>query len=139
MSIIVNLSEMEMNLTNSEKYSTEMDLPIDMQFNDGHVVSIITYSVLMVISAIGNITVLVLICQRRRTSRTRINTMLMHLAIADLFVSICFASEYFYLILPSKSKSHKLHASFLTILAFYLVFLCESFLFQFVINYSFIH
>ncbi|XP_043483307.1 gonadotropin-releasing hormone II receptor-like isoform X1 [Leptopilina heterotoma] len=87
MSIIVNLSEMEMNLTNSEKYSTEMDLPIDMQFNDGHVVSIITYSVLMVISAIGNITVLVLICQRRRTSRTRINTMLMHLAIADLFVT----------------------------------------------------
>lgn len=63
-------------------------LPIDMRFNDGHLISIVVYSVLMVFSAIGNITVLVLIVRRRRASRSKINTMLMHLAIADLLVSL---------------------------------------------------
>jgi gonadotropin-releasing hormone receptor len=64
------------------------DLPIDMRFNDGHVVSIVTYSVLMIVSAIGNITVLALLLRRRgNAARTRINTMLIHLAIADLLVS----------------------------------------------------
>lgn len=62
-------------------------LPIDMRFNDGHMLSIVVYSVLMVFSAIGNTTVLVLILRRRRKSPSRINTMLMHLAIADLLVS----------------------------------------------------
>lgn len=63
-------------------------LPIEMQFNSGHVVSIVTYSVLMVVSAIGNITILTIILRRRKKSRTsRINTMLMHLAIADLLVT----------------------------------------------------
>lgn len=63
------------------------DLPIDMRFNAGHVVSIVTYSVLMIISAVGNITVLALLLRRRgNAARTRINTMLIHLAIADLLV-----------------------------------------------------
>lgn len=66
---------------------TEDNLPIDMRFNDGHRLSITAYSILMVFSAIGNITVLVLILKRRRKSPSRINTMLMHLAIADLLVS----------------------------------------------------
>ena len=67
------------------------DLPIDMRFNEGHVVSIITYSCLMVVSAIGNITVLSLLLRRRgNAARTRINTMLIHLAIADLLVSLLF-------------------------------------------------
>ena len=77
---------MEDNSTMVGNSSIELDLPIDMQFNDGHVVSIVTYSVLMIISAIGNSTVLYIISRRRRTSKTRINTMLMHLAIADLLV-----------------------------------------------------
>lgn len=62
-------------------------LPIDMRFNEGHMLSIIAYSILMFISAIGNITVLTLIIQRRRKAKSRINLMLMHLAIADLLVS----------------------------------------------------
>ncbi|XP_033218326.1 gonadotropin-releasing hormone II receptor [Belonocnema kinseyi] len=78
---------MEDNSTMADNSSTKLELPIDMQFNDGHVVSIATYSVLMVISAIGNSTVLFLISRRRRNSKTRINTMLMHLAIADLLVT----------------------------------------------------
>lgn len=68
--------------------SNEVELPIDMRFNEGHIVSIVFYSVLMIISAIGNTTVLVLIMCRKRVSKSRIHTMLMHLAIADLLVSI---------------------------------------------------
>ncbi|XP_058805692.1 adipokinetic hormone/corazonin-related peptide receptor variant I isoform X2 [Phymastichus coffea] len=59
----------------------------DMRFNEGHVVSIVTYSILMVISSIGNITVLVLLLTRRDSARSRINNMLIHLAIADLLVT----------------------------------------------------
>lgn len=62
-------------------------MPLEMRFNDGHLISIIVYSILMVLSAIGNITVLSIILKRRRTSSSRINTMVMHLAIADLLVS----------------------------------------------------
>lgn len=64
----------------------EHHLPINMQFNDGHRLSITVYSVLMVFSAVANITVLVLLMKRRRHQPSRINTMLMHLAIADLLV-----------------------------------------------------
>ncbi|KAG7203148.1 hypothetical protein KM043_010268 [Ampulex compressa] len=67
--------------------SSQFELPIDMRFNQGHVVSIVTYSVLMAISAVGNTTVLVLILRRKRTSKSRIHTMLMHLAIADMLVT----------------------------------------------------
>ena len=80
------IDKMERNSTTVENSSVKLELPIDMQFNDAHVISIVTYTLLMVISALGNSTVLVLICRRRRTSKTRINTMLMHLAIADLLV-----------------------------------------------------
>lgn len=66
--------------------TTEFELPLVMRFNKGHVVSIVTYSILIVFSAIGNLTVLFLIRQRRGNPRSRINTMLMHLAIADLLV-----------------------------------------------------
>ncbi|KAK0076177.1 hypothetical protein PV325_005788, partial [Microctonus aethiopoides] len=68
--------------------STTPELPIDMRFNEGHVVSIVVYSVLMVISIAGNATVLVLILQRKRSDRSRINTMLLHLAVADLLVTL---------------------------------------------------
>jgi len=63
-------------------------LPIDMTFNDGHVVSITTYSVLLIISVCGNITVLVNLIRRRHISNPRVNIMLTHLAIADLLVSL---------------------------------------------------
>ncbi|XP_023723720.1 gonadotropin-releasing hormone receptor isoform X2 [Cryptotermes secundus] len=59
----------------------------DMKFNDGHRMSIITYSVLMAVSAVGNITVLVNILRRRRSLRFGNNYMFMHLAIADLLVT----------------------------------------------------
>ncbi|XP_030765127.1 gonadotropin-releasing hormone receptor-like [Sitophilus oryzae] len=64
------------------------NLPIYMRFNDGHKLSITVYSILMVFSAIANITVLVALIKRRRTNPARINVMLMHLAIADLLVTL---------------------------------------------------
>ncbi|XP_031632169.1 gonadotropin-releasing hormone receptor isoform X2 [Contarinia nasturtii] len=63
------------------------DLPLDMKFNDGHRLSIVVYSVLMVLSSIGNMTVLVLLLKRRKKRPSRIDTMLTHLAIADLLVT----------------------------------------------------
>jgi len=62
------------------------ELPADMRFNDGHIVTIVTYSILMMISAIGNITVLITTIIRKRKSKSRIHTLVMHLSIADLFV-----------------------------------------------------
>uniref|UniRef100_A0A0K8SPD4 G-protein coupled receptors family 1 profile domain-containing protein n=2 Tax=Lygus hesperus TaxID=30085 RepID=A0A0K8SPD4_LYGHE len=59
----------------------------DMVFNEGHLVLIIFYSILFVISAVGNITVLVLLLRRKAKIRSRVNFMLVHLTIADLLVT----------------------------------------------------
>lgn len=45
------------------------------------------FSILMILSSIGNITVLVLLLKRRLKRPSRIDTMLTHLAIADLLVT----------------------------------------------------
>jgi len=68
-------------------------LPLYMVFNDGHRLSIAVYSVLMVFSTIANITILVLLVKRKRQQPSRINTMLMHLAIADLLVSSTYSDS----------------------------------------------
>lgn len=69
--------------------ATNEELPLEMRFNRGHVVSIIVYSVLMIISATGNLTVLTQLVQRKRAGRaSRLDVLLMHLAIADLMVNI---------------------------------------------------
>ncbi|XP_067003816.1 adipokinetic hormone/corazonin-related peptide receptor variant I isoform X2 [Anabrus simplex] len=57
----------------------------DMRFTSTNVVSIACYSVFFIVSAFGNCTVLSLILRRR--TRSRLTTMLMHLAIADLLVT----------------------------------------------------
>ncbi|CAG9821054.1 unnamed protein product [Phaedon cochleariae] len=71
----------------NETGGAQHHLPINMRFNDGHRLSITVYSVLMVFSAVANITVLVLLVKRRKKSPSRINMMLMHLSIADLLVT----------------------------------------------------
>lgn len=97
----------------STTLSANSTMPEDMVFNSGHQLSIIVYrsvsknncrpqaiiafncffvfvylnSILMVISAIGNITVLVLLIKRRMRTPSRLDIMLTHLAIADLMVS----------------------------------------------------
>ncbi|KAH8238949.1 hypothetical protein KR038_009713 [Drosophila bunnanda] len=70
------------NSTNGTMHLTE-----DMVFNDGHRLSITVYSILFVISTIGNCTVLYLLTKRRLRGPLRIDIMLMHLAIADLMVT----------------------------------------------------
>ncbi|RLU24278.1 hypothetical protein DMN91_004490, partial [Ooceraea biroi] len=67
--------------------TTYAELPDEMRFNDGHIVTIVTYGILMMISAAGNITVLITTIIRRRKSKSRIHTLVMHLSIADLFVT----------------------------------------------------
>jgi len=43
---------------NRSLYRTQLtELPIDMQFNEGHKLAIITYSILMIFSAVANISV----------------------------------------------------------------------------------
>ena len=61
--------------------------PDDLKFGPAHMLAIIAYSTLICISMVGNVTVLIAMCRRRRKAHARINTMLMHLAIADLLVS----------------------------------------------------
>lgn len=102
-------------------------LPIDMVFNDGHRVVIIVnrwvrtksfrepywisiylvfifpnflfYSILIVVSSIGNFTVLILLIRRRLKNPSRIDAMLMHLSIADLLVT--------FLIMPLEIGTNK--------------------------------
>ncbi|XP_041984357.1 gonadotropin-releasing hormone receptor-like [Aricia agestis] len=64
------------------------ELPLDMRFNRGHLVSVTVYSALLVLSAAGNLTVLAQLVRRRRARRaSRLDVLLMHLAIADLMVT----------------------------------------------------
>ncbi|XP_034942860.1 gonadotropin-releasing hormone II receptor isoform X1 [Chelonus insularis] len=77
-----------MNIITKTNASIAEELPLDMRFNEGHIISIATYSVLMAISITGNTTVFVLILRRRRINQSRINTMLLHLAVADLLVTL---------------------------------------------------
>ena len=51
----------EQKLVDNQVNDTVWELPIDMRFNDGHVISIVVYSILMIFSAVSNITVLVTI------------------------------------------------------------------------------
>lgn len=77
----------EGRLPDALENTTAENLPKDMTFNESHVLTIAVYSVLIVVGATGNITVLSLL-RRRGAPRTRINNMLVHLAIADLLVSV---------------------------------------------------
>lgn len=83
---VIQLGETENEESLKFNDTSYSELPPDMRFNDGHLVTIITYSILMVISAIGNISVLTII--KKRKSKSRIQNLVMHLSIADLFVSI---------------------------------------------------
>ncbi|KAH8329495.1 hypothetical protein KR074_012030 [Drosophila pseudoananassae] len=80
--ILSDWSHLNINNTNGTTHLSK-----DMIFNNGHRLSIIVYSILFVISTIGNSTVLYLLTKRRLRGPLRIDIMLMHLAIADLMVT----------------------------------------------------
>ncbi|XP_023939972.2 adipokinetic hormone/corazonin-related peptide receptor variant I [Bicyclus anynana] len=73
---------------NWSHWNATEEMPLEMQFNHGHMVSITVYSVLMMISATGNLTVLSQLVKRKRMGRaSRLDVLLMHLAVADLMVT----------------------------------------------------
>ncbi|KAL5284698.1 GNRHR family protein [Megaselia abdita] len=73
------------NQTNTSCVSVE--LPIDMVFNDGHRLSIVVYTILLIISGIANTSFLKYLIKRRLKQPSKIDIMLMHLALADLIVT----------------------------------------------------
>ncbi|KAG5684577.1 hypothetical protein PVAND_013802 [Polypedilum vanderplanki] len=83
--VVTTISSISLDGNAQQNVNTSMTP--DMVFNDGHKLSIIVYSILMVISAIGNITVLTILLKRRLRSPSRLDIMLTHLAIADLMVT----------------------------------------------------
>ena len=64
----------------------EPELSSDMKFNDNSLMVVIGYSVLFLISAIGNLTVFLTLF-RNRHRRSRVNLFIMHLSVADLIVT----------------------------------------------------
>lgn len=59
-----------------------------MHFNSAHVISISAYSALFLVSSVANLTVLYILIRRYRKIKSRVNLLLINLAIADLLVSL---------------------------------------------------
>ncbi|XP_064608084.1 adipokinetic hormone/corazonin-related peptide receptor variant I-like [Liolophura sinensis] len=62
------------------------DLPKEMQFTDDTLVSVVAYTCLFLVAAIGNLTVFITLF-RNRNRKSRVNMFIMHLSIADLLVT----------------------------------------------------
>ena len=62
------------------------EIPREFLFNDDSLVSVITYSVLFAVAAVGNLTVFVILFKHRHR-KSRVNLFIMHLCIADLIVT----------------------------------------------------
>ena len=60
--------------------------PHEISFSSDNLVSIIAYSCLFVIAAVGNLTVFITLFRTRRR-KSRVNCFIMHLSIADLIVT----------------------------------------------------
>ena len=69
----------------SDIYNTQL-LPADMRFGSGHVITIVGYGSLFIVSSIANFVVLKILIARYRKTKSRVNLLLCHLAIADLLV-----------------------------------------------------
>ncbi|XP_050402450.1 adipokinetic hormone/corazonin-related peptide receptor variant I isoform X2 [Patella vulgata] len=63
-----------------------LTLPREMTFNDDNLVSVIAYSCLFLIAATGNLTVFITLF-RSRGFKSRVNSFIMHLSVADLIVA----------------------------------------------------
>ncbi|KAK3096659.1 hypothetical protein FSP39_002161 [Pinctada imbricata] len=81
LSVMKNLS-MEIPARNV----TNMPLPREMTFNDDSIMSVIAYSCMFCVAASGNLIVLITLFRSRRF-KSRVNTFIMHLSIADLIVA----------------------------------------------------
>ena len=63
-----------------------MEVPNELRFTVDNIVSIVAYSVLFVISACGNLLVFITLF-RNRKRKSRVNLFIMHLSVADMFVT----------------------------------------------------
>ena len=61
-------------------------LPREFTFSDDNVFSIVAYSLMFLVAAVGNLVVFVVLFRSRRR-RSRVNLYIMHLAVADLIVT----------------------------------------------------
>ena len=85
------------NMTEQLDYA--LSLPGEMTFDSDNLVSVIAYSVLFAISAVGNLTVFItLFRNRRRHQKSRVNLFIMHLCLADLIVT--------FIMLPMETAWH---------------------------------
>ncbi|XP_042206520.1 gonadotropin-releasing hormone receptor-like [Homarus americanus] len=89
-----NVNETLLNVSSGPYNETKdvleglVKMPPEMLFNSSHVITISAYSCLMVLSALGNISVLRSIAgHRSRTLASRVTLMILHLTIADLLVT----------------------------------------------------
>ncbi len=57
----------------------EEELPNDMRFNSAHVISIVGYSALFMVSSVANLTVLNILLRRFRKNKSRVNLLLINL------------------------------------------------------------
>ena len=62
------------------------DVPRELMFNLDNLVSVVSYGVLFIISAVGNLTVFITLLRIRRR-RSRVNLFIMHLSAADMIVT----------------------------------------------------
>ncbi|KAI0207743.1 Gonadotropin-releasing hormone receptor [Lamellibrachia satsuma] len=76
------------NLSDNLTTSGEVDvrLPSALTFSDDSVFSIVAYSLMFLVAAVGNLVVFVVLFRSRRR-RSRVNLYVMHLAVADLIVT----------------------------------------------------
>ena len=93
---MLNFNDMEMLKTlmttnvssvNQTKTITHVNtVPLEISFSSNNLVSVIAYSCLFVIAAVGNLTVFITLFRTRRR-KSRVNCFIMHLATADLIVT----------------------------------------------------
>ncbi|CAB4059501.1 GNRHR [Lepeophtheirus salmonis] len=81
-------SSMIYSRINGDVEKDEEKLPSDMTFNSAHIISITGYSTLFIISSLANLTVLKILVRRYKKIKSRVNLLLIHLAIADLLYRV---------------------------------------------------
>lgn len=80
--------EDEAKSLNVTDFGSSFSLPMDMQFNQAKLLTVIIYSVLMLIGGVANINVFYMLLRLHLRGRgTKLNYLLLHLSIADLLVS----------------------------------------------------
>ena len=68
--------------------TSNFSLPDDMRFGEAQIISITAYSIMFLIGLTTNIASLFLLLRRNTGRRNRMKVLLIHLAVADLLVSL---------------------------------------------------